>query len=127
VFRWRCAVIMMVPCKLAVIDLFFDKNEARQEASPAEFYGVTLGLNILALLVACSVSDLSIVLSLNGAVCTNLVAFVLPMMLYLKARKGGPGGVNIFSTSNTASLGLLVFGVFSLCVGTYQVIGSMAS
>jgi len=118
---------MMVPCKLAVIDLFFDKNEARQEASPAEFYGVTLGLNILALLVACSVSDLSIVLSLNGAVCTNLVAFVLPMMLYLKARKGGPGGVNIFSTSNTASLGLLVFGVFSLCVGTYQVIGSMAS
>lgn len=120
-------MIMMVPCKLAVIDLFFDKNEARQEASPAEFYGVTLGLNILALLVACSVSDLSIVLSLNGAVCTNLVAFVLPMMLYLKARKGGPGGVNIFSTSNTASLGLLVFGVFSLCVGTYQVIGSMAS
>ena len=75
------SVIMMIPCKLSLIDLIFGKNEARLEASPTEFYGVTLALNIVALLVALSVSDLSLVLSLNGAVCTNVVAFILPVRI----------------------------------------------
>ena len=118
-------MIMMIPCKLSMIDLIFGKNEARLEASAAEFYGITLALNVLALLVACSVSDLSVVLSLNGAVCTNLVAFVLPMLLYLKVRQDGASGVSVLDPSSVPSLCLLAFGVVSLCIGTYQVVGSL--
>ena len=112
-------MIMMIPCKLSLIDLIFGKNEARLEASPTEFYGVTLGLNVVALLVALSVSDLSLVLSLNGAVCTNLAAFVFPMLLFLKVRKEA-----VFSTSSLPSLFLLAFGTLSLCIGTSQVVAT---
>ena len=41
------------------------------EACTTEFYGTTLVLNVLCLGLALSVSDLSLVNGLNGAVCTN--------------------------------------------------------
>merc|ERR1712176_101849 len=37
-------MIMAIPCKVAMIDLLFGKNEAVNEASPAEFYGFNVCL-----------------------------------------------------------------------------------
>ena len=47
------------------------QNESKMESTPSEFYGTTLVLNVLCLCLALSVSDLSLVNGLNGAVCTN--------------------------------------------------------
>ena len=116
-------MIMMIPCKLSIIDLLFEKNEARLEATPTEFYAVTLGLNVLALLVALSVSDLSLVNGLNGAVCTNLVAFVLPVAFYLKIRSTPSGGsVPVLSLANAPYLALALFGVFSLVSSSASIV-----
>ena len=116
-------MIMMIPCKLSLIDLLFAKNEARMEASPLEFYGVTLALNALALIVALSVSDLSLVNGLNGAVCTNLVAFVLPVAFYLKIRSTPEGGgVPLLSAANAPYFAIVAFGLFSLVSSSLTII-----
>ena len=105
----------MIPCKLSLIDLIFSKNEARMEASTGEFYGVTLALNVAALGVALTVSDLSLVNGLNGAVCTNLVAFVLPVAFFIKIRSTPEGGATpVLSLANLPYFGIVAFGVFSL-------------
>merc|ERR1719277_2108178 len=70
-----------------MIDLLFGKNEALNEASAVEFYGFNMVLNIAALLFALAVSDLALILSINGALVTNLVAFILPAAFYLKVSK----------------------------------------
>merc|ERR1711937_946045 len=49
-------MVMMIPCKISLLDLLFDKNEALQEATPMQFYGLTLILNLLALGMALAVS-----------------------------------------------------------------------
>ena len=69
------------------------------EATTSQFYSVTLTLNALALLVATSISDLSIVNGLNGAVCTNLAAFVLPVLFYIKVRQLLPTSYVLLPTS----------------------------
>lgn len=116
-------MIMMVPCKLALIELCFDANESQLEATNAQFYGVTLALNLAAVGTALVIPDLSIVLDLNGAVCTNLVAFLLPAALYVKIRadgqgKQGQGGaVAPLSAANLPYALIFAFGVLSLAVG----------
>ena len=45
--RWREALR-----EVALIDLLFDKNEALNEATPTQFYGLTAVLNVLAIGVA---------------------------------------------------------------------------
>ena len=121
-------MIMMIPCKLSLLDLLFDKNEARGEASPVEFYGCTLVLNCLALGVALGVSDLSVVNGLNGAVCTNLVAFVLPILFRLKLAPAGDGGSAppVLCLANLPYLAILAFGLFSLALGTAQLVQTLA-
>jgi len=116
--------IMMVPCKLAMIDLAFGKNEARLEASPAQFYGVTLALNLAALVVALLISDLSLVLSLNGAVCTNIVAFVLPIAFYLRIRSSHEGAP-LLSGDHAPYMLIIAFGSVSLVLGTIPIIGKL--
>lgn len=116
-------MIMMIPCKLALIDLFFGKNEARMEATTLEFYSVTFGLNILAIIVALGVSDLSLINGLNGALCTNLVAFVLPPCAFLKIRSTEEGGgVPVFSAENLPYLAIIAFGLFSLTSSSYTIV-----
>ena len=119
----------MIPCKLSLIDLIFSKNEARMEASTAEFYGVTLALNVAALGVALTVSDLSLVNGLNGAVCTNLAAFILPIVFFLKVRNQGAGAnpVALLSLSNVAYFAIFTFGVVSLSLGTKQTLEAMVT
>jgi len=114
-------MIMMIPCKLSMIDLLYHKNESRMEASTSEFYGVTLTLNVLALCLALSVSDLSLVNGLNGAVCTNLVAFVLPIAFCLAIQRDVEG-IPVFSCANIKYFLILAFGCFSLVLGTNQIV-----
>lgn len=115
-------MIMMIPCKLSLIDFAFGRNEARLEASAAQFYGVTLALNLAAVAVALLISDLSLVLSLNGAVCTNLVAFVLPVALYLKVRARAEPAVPPLAWAHAPQGLILAFGILSLVLGTVPVV-----
>eukprot|EP00929_Paragymnodinium_shiwhaense_P021881 TRINITY_DN14146_c0_g1_i1.p1 TRINITY_DN14146_c0_g1~~TRINITY_DN14146_c0_g1_i1.p1 ORF type:complete len:518 (+),score=145.10 TRINITY_DN14146_c0_g1_i1:77-1630(+) len=121
-------MIMCIPCKFAMIELFFHKNEAMMEASSSEFYSIVLVLNLAALAVAISVSDLGLILGLNGAVCTNTCAFLLPVAFNLKA-KSNPANpdyepVPIFSKRNIGYHLLFVFGVVSTIVSSTQVLKS---
>lgn len=123
-------MIMMLPCKLSLIDLLFGRNEARMEATPLQFYGTTLAVNLLALAAALCVSDLSLVNGLNGAICTNIVAFLLPAALFLKVRsepalvgkRGKDAVVAIWSPANAPYFLILIFGVASLAVSTQQML-----
>ena len=114
-------MIMMIPCKLSLIDLLFHKNESKQEASVTEFYGTTGVLNGLAILLALSVSDLSLVNGLNGAVCTNMVAFVLPI-LFCIAIQLQEARVPLLSCGNIKYVLILGFGMFSLFLGSNQIL-----
>merc|ERR1712176_452636 len=103
-------MIMAIPCKVSMIDLLFGKDEAMNEASAAEFYGLNVVLSIAALLFALAVSDLALILSINGALVTNLVAFILPAAFYLKV------STDLTWRKKLAGSMLLVFGIFSLVV-----------
>ena len=97
------------------------------EASGLEFYGTTFVLNLLALAAALCVSDLSLVNGLNGAICTNFIAFLLPAALYLQVRSnvalcGKRGAVPVWSRANTPYFLLIMFGVASLALGTQQML-----
>merc|ERR1719326_1826570 len=109
---------MIIPCKVSLIDLFFHKNEARQESTMAQFYGTTMVLNVLALLTALVVSDLSLVLGINGAVCTNFVAFMLPAAFWLKvqSKPADPNldAIAMFSPRNGKDAFVWILGAMSL-------------
>mmetsp|Transcript_118082 Transcript_118082/g.220736 ORF Transcript_118082/g.220736 Transcript_118082/m.220736 type:complete len:503 (+) Transcript_118082:71-1579(+) len=71
-------MIMMVPCKLAVIESVFGKNEALMEATLVQYYGTTIGLNIVCLCVALVVSDLSIIFAFMSAFISPVLSWWLP-------------------------------------------------
>lgn len=118
-------MIMIIPCKVSLIDLIFGKNEALQESTLTQFYGTTMVLNVLALLAALLVSDLSLVLGINGAVCTNFVAFMLPSAFWLKvqSKPADPSldAVAMFSPHNGKDATVCVLGAISLVLSSYQV------
>jgi len=101
-------MIMAIPCKVSMIDLLFGKNEAKNEASAVEFYGFNIALNVAALLFALAASDLALILSINGALVTNLVAFILPAACYLKL------STDLAWRQKLAGVLLGLFGIFSL-------------
>eukprot|EP00811_Abedinium_folium_P032945 NODE_5948_length_1718_cov_7.576367.p1 GENE.NODE_5948_length_1718_cov_7.576367~~NODE_5948_length_1718_cov_7.576367.p1 ORF type:complete len:420 (+),score=107.87 NODE_5948_length_1718_cov_7.576367:195-1454(+) len=123
-------VIMIIPCKVTLIDFFFGKNEALGEASAAQFYAMTLCLNLAALGVALAISDLGLILQLNGAICTNFCAFIMPSAYYMKVRANpqieGMEPRAFFSPRNAPWLLLLIFGLVSFVVFTYQVIVALS-
>jgi len=119
-------MIMIIPCKVALIDLLFGKNEALQESTLAQFYGTTLVLNVLALVTALAVSDLSLVLGFDGAVCTNFVAFLLPTSIFLKLQSA-PANPELearamFSPRNAVDICIFFLGIFSLVLSSYQLV-----
>lgn len=116
-------MIMCIPCKLAVLDLIFSANEAKLESTPCQFYGVTLAINVACLFFAMTVSDLSLVLGLNGAVITTTVAFLLPTAFYVKVREKFES-VPMFSCKNLPYHAIFVFGIVSLFIGSSQVLQS---
>merc|ERR1719191_953112 len=118
-------MVMMIPCKVSLIDLIFGKNEALQESTLTQFYGTTMVLNVLALLVALAVSDLSLVLGINGAVCTNFVAFMLPTAFFIKvqSKPADPNldAISMFSPRNGKDGIVWGLGAISLVLSSYQV------
>lgn len=88
-FMVMCGYVMLnVPTRVMLIQLFFDKNESQLEASPAQFYGTNIGTCVSSLLVGLAVSDLSMVLGLCGSVATPMIAFILPatFMMFVRAK-----------------------------------------
>ena len=119
---------MCCRCKLSLIDLIFGKNEARMESTTFEFYAVTLCLNIAALGIAFAVSDLSLVNGLNGAVCTNLIAFILPVLFFVKTRSTPEGGsIPYCSLANVPYYCIAAFGLFSLVSSSSSIVARMSS
>jgi amino acid permease len=118
-------MINMIPCKVSLIDLIFGKNEAQQESTSTQFYGITMVLNVLALLTSLMVSDLSLVLGINGAVCTNFVAFMLPAAFWLKvqSKPADPSldAIAMFSPCNGKDAIVWILGAISMILSSYQV------
>jgi amino acid permease len=117
-------MIMCIPCKIAIIDFAFGKNEAKNEASSVQFYGTTILLNVLALGLAVTVTDLSIINGLNGSICTNFNAFIFPAAFNIMIRanpidKDTPP-IPIKSKENYPLFAIALFGVVMLFLGTYQ-------
>jgi sodium-coupled neutral amino acid transporter 11 len=125
-------MIMCIPCKISLIEYLYGKNEALQEATPKEYYGVVCTLSVAALCVATVVSDLSLINGLNGAVFTNINAFIFPALLAIKinANPADPelhNPVSILSPSNIGFYAIFLFGSFMLVLGTGQVVNTMMS
>jgi amino acid permease len=123
-------MLMIIPCKIALLQMLFGKSEEKQESSRAEFIGVTTVLNICALLTGLAVSDLSILFGINGAVFTVMLAFVMPTILYVKAMADpqlGKEAVKVTSPKNIPCFALCAVGVVLLVLCTQQVMKDMAS
>jgi len=122
-------MIMMIPCKVSMLDFVFGKNEALQESTVAQFYGTTVVLNILALVVAVAVTDLSLINGMNGSICTNFNAFIMPAAFFIKARSDPSDPmtqpVPVMSASNIPFFLIIAFGVSMLTMGSYQLAQTM--
>eukprot|EP00931_Biecheleriopsis_adriatica_P087901 TRINITY_DN62303_c0_g1_i1.p1 TRINITY_DN62303_c0_g1~~TRINITY_DN62303_c0_g1_i1.p1 ORF type:complete len:504 (-),score=81.58 TRINITY_DN62303_c0_g1_i1:42-1553(-) len=121
-------MVMIIPCKLALIEMVFQKNEEFQEASWSQFYATTTAVNCAALATAMAVSNLTVLFVINGAVFTNLLAFVLPPMMFMKARasplqRGRP--VPMTSPTNFGYVLLLAVGIGLLCLCSKEAFGSL--
>lgn len=119
-------LLMTIPCKIAIIQMVFEKQEEKLESTPAQVYGTTTILNILALVTGLAVSDLSMLFGINGAVFTNLLAFIMPTILYVKARANPRAEnvkpVRIWSLSNLPFFAIGSCGTVLLFLCTYYVL-----
>lgn len=119
-------MIMCIPCKFAAIEMVFHKNEAMMESSPFQFYITVLVVNVACLAVSVCVPNLGPILGINGAVFTNLCAFLMPVAFNLKA-KSNPANPDyeplpIMSLKNWKYHFIFLFGSLCLVVSTYSVI-----
>eukprot|EP00747_Dinoflagellata_sp_TGD_P168814 gnl/TRDRNA2_/TRDRNA2_196098_c0_seq1.p1 gnl/TRDRNA2_/TRDRNA2_196098_c0~~gnl/TRDRNA2_/TRDRNA2_196098_c0_seq1.p1 ORF type:complete len:502 (+),score=87.33 gnl/TRDRNA2_/TRDRNA2_196098_c0_seq1:74-1507(+) len=119
-------MFMMIPCRVALLDVLFGKNEAKQEASWTQFTAITTCVNIAAFIVAALVTDLATVLGLVGAVATNSVAWILPAMIFVKVRANpkmeGMEARPVMSLANIPYFLLAGFGFFGMISGLYSII-----
>eukprot|EP00928_Gymnodinium_smaydae_P072976 TRINITY_DN56250_c0_g1_i1.p1 TRINITY_DN56250_c0_g1~~TRINITY_DN56250_c0_g1_i1.p1 ORF type:complete len:512 (+),score=138.94 TRINITY_DN56250_c0_g1_i1:61-1596(+) len=122
-------MIMMIPCKVSLLDLIFGKNEALQEPSWCQFYIITLVLNVLSLGLAVAVPDLSVINGMNGSICTNFNAFIMPALFFVKIRSDPSDpcveAVPVWSCRNIPYFLIALFGTVQLVLGSYQVAQSM--
>mmetsp|Transcript_58202 Transcript_58202/g.165490 ORF Transcript_58202/g.165490 Transcript_58202/m.165490 type:complete len:432 (+) Transcript_58202:133-1428(+) len=120
-------MFMMIPCRVALLELLFGKNEARGEASWAQFLGTTVVVNILALTVAFCVPNVALVIGVNGAVSANLVAWVMPALIYVRVRSrprvSGMEPRPMLSARNVPYFCLATFGLFSMVSGLVGLLG----
>ena len=59
--------------------------------------------------------------------CTNLVAFILPPILFMRTRSiSDAGAVKVFSAANAPCFAVLIFGVISLLVSSQQILASFS-
>jgi amino acid permease len=124
-------MIMCIPCKVSLIEFFFGKNEALQEATPKQYYSVVTVLSIRALGFATGITDLSLINGLNGAIFTNINAFIFPALLaiVINSRPEDPEVAPIpkFAPSNFKYFLVLGFGTAMMILGTVQVVNKMLS
>lgn len=122
-------VIMAIPAKIATIDVLFGANEALQEATPCQFYGVAMGLNVAALAIGLCVKDLSIVFALMAATINPFLSWLLPVGEYLgicslpETEDSRP----IFSKKNWKQILTFFFGLFMVGTGFYNLYVTVTS
>jgi amino acid permease len=112
-------MMMVNPCRMSMIQLLFDKNEALQEATYSQFAGVTTAINVCALAFAVLVQDLSAVFAIDGSLITPFVAFILPGIFTIAIRAKAEDMkdlVPVFSKGQFDMYMVLVFGLGCLCV-----------
>lgn len=121
-------MLMIIPCKIALLDMIFGMKEERMEASAAQFYGTTVVLNMGALVFTLLVSDLSIILRINGAIFTNILAFIMPPMLFMMARARPAQDqtpVKYASLQNLPYMVICAAGCCMLVLGSIQIVSDM--
>lgn len=105
---------VMVPCRFAVLDLFFlhrRYSDAINDAVPVgKFRYVTVGVLLVCAFVAWLVSDLAQMLEFVGVWATMALAFVLPCAFFVELRRRQEN-MPVFSAANMLPLGLVLFGV----------------
>lgn len=119
-------MFMMIPCRVAIIELLFKKNEAKMEATQGQFLAVTTCINVAAVCVGMAVSDISTVVGLMGAIGVNIIAFILPLSIYMKVRANprikDMTPVPVMSASNVPYFLVILGALFLMVTG----IGSIA-
>jgi len=121
-------MLMVIPCKIALLDMIFGMKEEKMEASAAQFYGTTVVLNIAALIFTLLVSDLSIILRINGAIFTNILAFIMPPILYMMARAKPAQDqtpLKYASPQNLPYIVICAIGTCMLVLGSIQIVKDM--
>jgi len=81
--------IMFSPVRYTLLQLFFGKNEAKQEASRAEFAAVTVLILVGAILIALYAKltgGLGTIISVLGTFCGSTMAYLLPGSIALAVR-----------------------------------------
>mmetsp|Transcript_57159 Transcript_57159/g.124316 ORF Transcript_57159/g.124316 Transcript_57159/m.124316 type:complete len:110 (-) Transcript_57159:55-384(-) len=106
-------MFMMIPCRVAIIELVLKKNEVRMEPSEAEFRGVTSCINAAAVLCAVGMNKLENVLELNGAFTGSLVALILPPLFEIIGKK---------KTNYKIDNDTLILNIVMILVGCYTLI-----
>jgi len=121
-------MFMMIPCRVAVLAFAFNKNEAHQEASWTQFAGVTLIINLLAIGVAFFVSDVGVVVSINGAISANVVAWILPALIhiFISSSKYAIDKQQYkpkVCAANAPFFAMIIFGLFCMVTGLMTLFG----
>lgn len=122
-------MFMMIPCRTALLCQIFNKNEAKMEASATQFNGMTLAINFSAVALAWFVPNVSTVISINGAVSANLLAWILPAAIYIAMRsslaKDHKDYKPKFSPANLPFFCMIIFGIFCAVTGIMKLAGLM--
>jgi len=122
-------MFMMIPCRTALLHVVFGKNEGHMEASSTQFAGMTLMINCAAVGMAWFVPNVTTVISINGAISANFLAWILPAAIYVTMRstldKSHKEYAPKWSASNLPFFCMICLGVFCMVTGLMKVVGLM--
>ena len=101
---------------------------SRESMSQTRFVAITAGLLAGSYLLACTVEDLSTVLSLVGATGSTTICYILPGIVYYKLRETtdmprllGPGTGGYFQRWDAMKMGAVLLAAFGVVVMTVSV------
>merc|ERR1712048_717761 len=117
-------VFIVFPCRCALIDMFFQKDENKQEASINEFLGVTLLINVFCQSVSYLIPDIAFIVGLTGAFASNMIGFIMPPLFYVMVHADPKDGVTkatpLFAPANFGYWALFAFGCTNLVMSMYS-------
>jgi sodium-coupled neutral amino acid transporter 11 len=99
-------------CREVIANTFFRGAES---LSRWQHFAVTLPVCLVVLAIALATADLGLVLELNGVVCANTLAFILPSMMAISSAQ--MDGEATWTFANAKPIALLSFGGAVLTVG----------